>query len=65
MSPEILRSSPHRDRVLGDEMRAPDDVAAMLRLRMQGRGTKRIATELGYRSAPEHCRRSVPRILPA
>ena len=47
MNSENLGSSPHRDRVRGDEMRDPDDVAAMLRLRALGWGTKRIAAELG------------------
>lgn len=47
MSSESLRSSPHLDGMRGDEMRAPDDVAAMLRLRTLGWGTKRIAAELG------------------
>jgi DNA invertase Pin-like site-specific DNA recombinase len=31
----------------GEEMKAPDEVAAMLRLKRLGWGVKRIATELG------------------
>lgn len=47
MSLAGLRSCPQQDALRGDEMRAPDDVAAMLRLRALGWGTKRIAAELG------------------
>lgn len=41
------RSSPQPGVLRGEEMRTPDEVAAMLRLRALGWGTKRIAAELG------------------
>jgi transposase len=48
MSTVSLRtSSPQHEGLRGEEMRAPDDVSAMLRLRGLGWGTKRIAAELG------------------
>jgi Homeodomain-like domain len=40
-------SSPQLEGLRGDEMRTPDEVAAMLRLSALGWGTKRIAAELG------------------
>jgi transposase len=47
MCSESLRNPLHVATLQGDEMRDPDDVAAMLRLKTLGWGTKRIAAELG------------------
>lgn len=48
MQTERLRSSqPQSRRLRGEEMLEPDEVAAMLRLKEQGWGTRRIAAELG------------------
>src|SRR5580658_4642905 len=44
---ESLRSSLRHGELRGDEMRTPDEVAAMLRLGELGWGTRRIAAELG------------------
>lgn len=41
------RSSPQPGALRGEEMRTPDEVAAMVRLRALGWGAKRIAAELG------------------
>ena len=38
---------PQAEVLRGDEMRTPDEVAAMLRLKALGWGIKRIARELG------------------
>lgn len=47
MRKECRTSAPQVELLRGDEMRTPDEVAAMLRLRALGWGTKRIAAELG------------------
>jgi uncharacterized protein YjcR len=47
MDMESSERSPREELLRGDEMRTPDEVAAMLRLRSLGWGTKRIAAELG------------------
>ena len=48
MDEERIRESALQDEVLrGQAMKTPDDVAAMLRLKSLGWGTKRIARELG------------------
>ena len=47
MTKECRTSAPQVELLRGDEMRTPDEVAAMLRLRALGWGTKRIAAELG------------------
>src|SRR5918995_2781037 len=39
--------APQAEVLRGDEMRTPDEVAAMLRLKALGWGIKRIARELG------------------
>ena len=44
---ESTTSSPQLERLRGEEMRRPDEVAAMLRLSALGWGTKRIALEFG------------------
>ena len=44
---ELRDEAPPVEDVGGEEMRAPDEVAAMLRLQALGWGTKRIAAELG------------------
>ena len=41
------QSCPRAEVPRGDEMRTPDEVAAMLRLKALGWGIKRIARELG------------------
>ena len=47
MDMESSERTPRVELLRGDEMRTPDEVAAMLRLRSLGWGTKRIAAELG------------------
>ncbi len=47
------------ERLRGDQMRTPDEVAAMLRLRALGWGERRIAAEVGRN------RRTVRRYLAA
>jgi transposase len=47
MDMESSERTPQVELSRGDEMRTPDEVAAMLRLRSLGWGTKRIAAELG------------------
>ncbi len=47
MDMESSERTPRVELVRGDEMRTPEEVAAMLRLRSLGWGTKRIAAELG------------------
>src|SRR3546814_2577532 len=44
---ESTTSSPQLEGLRGEEMRTPDEVAAMLRLSALGWGTKRIAAEFG------------------
>src|SRR5436309_1765928 len=41
------QGSPRLDDPRGDEMKAPEDVSAMVKLKELGWGTKRIAAELG------------------
>lgn len=45
--PDMVGEAPRTEDPRRDEMRTPDDVAAMVRLRELGWGTRRIATELG------------------
>lgn len=47
MNMESWTRAPQVELLRGDEMRTPDEVATMLRLRSLGWGTKRIAAELG------------------
>lgn len=47
MKPERIAESPSWSDPRGQEMKTPDDVAAMLRLKECGWGVKRIARELG------------------
>jgi transposase len=47
MNMESWTRAPQVELLRGDEMRTPDEVAAMLRLKALGWGTKRIAAELG------------------
>jgi transposase len=44
---EAAQGSPWRDGLRRDEMKTPDDVLAMVRLKALGWGAKRIAAELG------------------
>ncbi len=44
---EDMQSSPRLEGPRGDEMKTPDDVTAMVRLKALGWGAKRIAAELG------------------
>src|SRR3546814_8628700 len=44
---ESTTSSPQLEGLRGEEMRTPDEVAAMLRLSALGWGTQRIAAEFG------------------
>lgn len=47
MDEDVMRSFPDHVVDRGDEMREPDEVAAMLRLKALGWGVRRIARELG------------------
>jgi len=47
MTMECWTRAPRLELLRGDEMRTPDEVATMLRLKALGWGTKRIAAELG------------------
>lgn len=47
MSKELMAVGLQVEELQGEAMRTPDDVAAMLRLRDLGWGSKRIAAKLG------------------
>ena len=47
MSDVIEHGYPRAGGFRGEEMRTPDDVSAMVRLKALGWGTKRIGSELG------------------
>ena len=55
----LMEGSPREVRLRRERMRAPEEVAAMLRLHALGWGSRRIATELGC------CRDTVQRHLKA
>ena len=56
---ELVDVAQRLERLRGDEMRTPDEVAAMLRLKALGWGERRIAAEVGCN------RRTVRRYLAA
>lgn len=43
----VVEAHPRQEEPRGELMRAPDEVAAMVRLKALGWGVRRIATELG------------------
>ena len=47
MEEQEVQSSPRSSLPRRDEMKTPDDVSAMVRLKALGWGAKRIAAELG------------------
>ena len=47
MDEDVMRSCPDHAVDRGEQMREPDEVAAMLRLKALGWGVRRIARELG------------------